>query len=101
TTKLSKVSRGSSGEPPCASWLDATWDAKPRGSAPSALAWLSRAGTTGSDALAAAQFWRITAERTTMSIRRNAALPACQYSRTFSPECDRIQVLGKRGATDS
>ena len=86
TTKLSKVRRGSSGEPPSASWFDETGAPMPRGSAASILmSRHSRAAATGSGAFAGVALVRITAERTAMSIRRNEGSSACQHVSTRSP----------------
>jgi hypothetical protein len=70
TTNVSKVSRGSSGEPPCASWLGAACAANPRGSAPSVLAWLWRGGAACSHDPAQRGRFRLPAQQDLLAVMR-------------------------------
>ena len=83
--KLSKVSRGSSGEPPSASCTAEIGAAAMRNSTPLYLLSRSSRRTTGVSAgFAFATMVRSTAERTVSSMRMTEGISACQQPMSFS-----------------
>ena len=82
--KLSKVSRGSSGEPPSASCTAEIGAAPIRTSAPFSLVGASRIGAVFWAGTVFAVTGRTMADRTVISTREMPGCSACQHDMTFS-----------------